>query len=69
MKLLARPSGITETAYNLFEQNEREIPGIKTVQVDLDLKRVRENSAHNPAALEVYSIRVQNDGGVQIVAE
>ncbi len=60
-----RPQGISEQLYRLFEQWEGAIPGVKTVQVEMDLKRVESEAAGRP--LDTYSIRVQNDGGVQIV--
>lgn len=53
------PSGITGSLYRWFEANEQRIPGVKSVQVEVDLKRAR--------TLHEYSIRVQSDGGVQIV--
>ncbi len=54
-----RPEGIPEKVYRLFEEYERHIPGVKSVQVSVDMKRAREPGA--------YSIRVQNDGGVEIL--
>ncbi len=62
---LERPPGIAEQLYRLFEQWEGLIPGVKSVQVEMDLKRVESEAAGRP--LDTYSIRVQNDGGVQIV--
>jgi hypothetical protein len=56
---LTQPMGISENLYSYFEKFEREIPGVKTVQVNMDLKRAKE--------LGSYSIRVQNDGGVEII--
>jgi hypothetical protein len=53
------PSGITGSLYRWFEAKEQRLPGVKTVQVEVDLKRAR--------TLHEYSIRVQSDGGVQIV--
>jgi predicted DNA-binding WGR domain protein len=53
------PSGITGSLYQWFEANEQRIPGVKSVQVEVDLKRAR--------TLHQYSIRVQSDGGVQII--
>jgi hypothetical protein len=53
------PSGITGSLYRWFEVNEHRIPGVKSVQVEVDLKRAR--------TLHQYSIRVQRDGGVHIV--
>ncbi len=54
-----RPPGITETLWALFERNDTRIPGVKTAQVEMTMKRAREFAR--------YGIRVQNDGGVQIV--
>jgi hypothetical protein len=53
------PEGVSDAVYSLFEKYERFIPGVKTVQVSVDMKRAREPGS--------YSIRVQNDGGVEIV--
>lgn len=62
---LRRPSGISEGIYGAFERWEDRIPGVKTVQVEMDLKRVEaEKSDRQP---ERYSVRVENDGGVQVV--
>ena len=52
-------SGISEKLWDLYERYEARIPGVRTVQVEMDLKRVRE--------LSVYSLRIQNDGGLQIL--
>jgi hypothetical protein len=62
---LQRPTGITEALYAVFERCEDRIPGVKTVQVEMDLKRV--DPAEAGPAPGAYSVRVQNDGGVQIV--
>jgi hypothetical protein len=53
------PPGITAKLWDLYERYETRIPGVRTVQVEMDLKRVRE--------LSVYSLRIQNDGGLQII--
>ncbi len=53
------PSGIAEAVYSFFENNEKGIPGVKSVQIEVDMKKARE--------LASYSIRVQNDGGVEVV--
>lgn len=53
------PSGLPEALWSFYERRERLIPGIRTVQIEMDLKRARE--------LSVYSLRIQNDGGLQIV--
>jgi hypothetical protein len=55
-----KPSGISEMLWAFFEKNEQLVPGVKTVQIDLSTKRVKEFAS--------YEIRIQNDGGVQIVA-
>jgi hypothetical protein len=55
----ARAAGISETLWRLFEANEGRIPGVKTVQIEMTLKKARE--------LTSYGIRVQNDGGVEVV--
>jgi hypothetical protein len=69
----AHPTGISRTLYAFFEQNEERIPGVKTVQVEIDLKKVRETDgggeSQKPSSLQRYSIRIQNDGGIQIVRE
>jgi hypothetical protein len=51
--------GISEKLWDLYERYEARIPGVRTVQVEMDLKRARE--------LSVYSLRIQNDGGLQIL--
>ena len=63
--ILPKPIGLSESLYNLFEKYEKQIPGVKSVQIEIDLKRV--NETNQARELETYSIRVQNDGGVQIV--
>jgi hypothetical protein len=55
----ARPAGISELLWKFFEENETRIPGVKTVETDLVLKRPRE--------FATYGIMVQNDGGVEVV--
>lgn len=55
-----RAPGITETLWRWFEENEDRIPGVKTVQTELTLKRAR--------ALGTWSVRIQNDGGVEILS-
>jgi uncharacterized protein (DUF58 family) len=51
--------GISEQLWGLYERYEGWIPGVRSVQVEMDLKRARE--------MRTYSLRVQNDGGLQIV--
>jgi hypothetical protein len=53
------PSGITAKLWEVYERYDSRIPGVRTVQIEMDLKRARE--------LSVYSLRVQNDGGLQII--
>ncbi len=55
------PAGISSRLYSWFEENEEKIPGVKTVQIEIDLKRARE--------LLTYLIMLQNDGGIQIVID
>ncbi len=59
---LAHPLGISEALWTWFEQNEERIPGVKTVQTELDLKRVQGRS------LGTWAVMIQNDGGVEIVS-
>jgi hypothetical protein len=56
---LPHPQGMSEQLWSLFEQNEERIPGVKTAQIDLSMKKAREFAR--------YTITVQNDGGVQII--
>jgi hypothetical protein len=55
----SRPTGISERLWTVFEANETRIPGVKSVQVDLIVKKARE--------FGLYGIMVQNDGGVEVV--
>jgi hypothetical protein len=55
----ARPSGISEQVWKVFEEYDNRIPGVKTAQIELVVKRARE--------FATYGIMVQNDGGVEIV--
>ena len=55
----ARPSGISERLWKLFEEYETRIPGVKTAQIELIVKKAKE--------FATYGIMVQNDGGVEIV--
>jgi hypothetical protein len=57
------PAGITAKLWDLYERYDSRIPGVKTVQIEMDLKRVRDK----PRELSVYSLLIQNDGGLQIV--
>jgi hypothetical protein len=54
------PAGISEAVFAGFEKYERSIPGVKAVQVEMVMKQPRE--------LGSYSIRIQNDGGAEIIA-
>jgi hypothetical protein len=54
-----RPLGVSEELWAFFEKNETRIPGVKTAQIEMSSKRAAE--------FATYGIRVQNDGGVQIV--
>jgi hypothetical protein len=54
-----RPPGISETLWKWFEKYESKIPGVKTAQTEFTGKRARE--------FATYGIRVQNDGGVEVV--
>ncbi len=56
---------MSETVYRAFEKWEGRIPGVKAVQVEMDLKRVE--STAGARSLDTYSVRVQNDGGVEVV--
>lgn len=56
---LPRPLGISEALWSAFEANESWMPGVKTVQTELVLKRAQ--------ALRSWSVRIQNDGGVEVV--
>ena len=59
------PSGVTAKLWDLYERYDSRIPGVRTVQVEMDLKRVRDKPRGRE--LSVYSLRVQNDGGLQII--
>jgi hypothetical protein len=51
--------------WDLYERYDSRIPGVRTVQVEMDLKRVRDKPRGRE--LSVYSLRIQNDGGLQII--
>jgi hypothetical protein len=61
----ASPPGITEKLWDFYERHDSRIPGVRTVQVELDLKRPRVPARGRE--LSVYSLRIQNDGGLQIL--
>ena len=54
-----QPTGISDSLYTVFERFEDRIPWVKSAQVEIDAKKAR--------ALKNYSIRIQNDGGIQII--
>lgn len=56
---LPRPPGVSERLWRLFEAHEAKIPGVKAVQTELIVKKAKE--------FATYGIRVQNDGGVEVV--
>ncbi len=58
-----RPWGISEDLWRFFEANEKRIPGVKTTQVEMDLKRVEAPAREFGS----YVIIVRNNGGVEIV--
>jgi len=53
------PSGISERLWRFYERHEGLLPGVRSVQIEMDLKRPRESA--------LYSLLIQNDGGLQIV--
>jgi hypothetical protein len=55
----ARPIGISERLWKLFEEYETRIPGVKTAQIELIVKKAKE--------FATYGIMVKNDGGVEVV--
>jgi hypothetical protein len=59
------PSGLSAKLWDFYERYESRIPGVRSVQVEMDLKRVRDRPRGRE--LSVYSLRIQNDGGLQIV--
>ncbi len=59
--LFSHPSGISEQLWELFEKYETRIPGVKTAQTELILKKAKE--------FATYGIMVKNDGGVLIVQQ
>ena len=58
-----QPAGMSEKVWEFFEKNESRIPGVKTAQVELVMKRAQ------PREFARYAIMVQNDGGVEIIPE
>jgi len=61
--------GMPQRLWELFERYENRIPGVRSVQIGMDLKKVRETAAKvRPGrGLATYSLRLRNDGGLQIV--
>jgi hypothetical protein len=59
------PSGLSTKLWDFYERFESRIPGVRSVQVEMDLKRVQDKPRGRE--LSVYSLRIQNDGGLQIV--
>ncbi len=57
------PPGISEDLWHLFEANESRIPGVKTAQVEMELKKP-DAQAREFAS---YDIIVRNNGGVEVV--
>ncbi len=57
------PPGISEDLWRLFEANGNRIPGVKTAQVEMDLKRVDVRAREFGS----YDIIVRNNGGVEVV--
>ena len=55
----AQSPGISERLWSFFEANETRIPGVKTAQIEMTSKRAKE--------LTTFEVRVQNDGGVEVV--
>jgi len=51
-------AGISETLWTWFERNDSRIPGVKTAQTEFTGKRAKE--------FVTYTIRVRNDGGVEV---
>ncbi len=61
------PDGISDWLYVFIQENHDFIPGIRTVQVELDLFKVFNETGVEPEKYRTYSIRIQNDGGIQII--
>ena len=55
--------GISEDLWHFFEANEKGIPGVKTAQVEMDLKRPDAQARE----FATYDIVVRNNGGVEII--
>ena len=61
------PVGISDWLYEFIRENHDSIPGIRTVQVEMDLFKVFDETGVEPEKYRTYSIRIQNDGGIQII--
>ncbi len=51
--------GIADRVWSFFEAHEASIPGVKTAQIEMTLKRAKDGAA--------FDVFVQNDGGVEVV--
>jgi hypothetical protein len=51
--------GMSEWIWSFFEANEAHIPGVKTAQTEMIVKQAKDLSS--------FEVRVQNDGGVEVV--
>jgi hypothetical protein len=56
---LPQPAGMAAKVWDFFEKNETRIPGVKTAQIEMILKKAQ--------AFGSYRVMVQNDGGVEVV--
>lgn len=56
---IERPNGLPEYIYKFVENNEKFIPGIKSAQIDISLKKV--------FSKENYRIFINNKGGIEII--
>jgi hypothetical protein len=54
-----QPTGMAEKIWRFYEKNESRIPGVKTAQIEMVLKKAEPYGR--------YRVMVQNDGGVQVV--
>jgi hypothetical protein len=62
---LPQPTGISATLWSAFESFQGKIPGVRATQIDVVLKRA-DAAPGKPS--RSFSVRVQNDGGVEVVA-
>lgn len=56
---LIEKTGISEGVYSFYEEYEKNIPGLKSPQIEVIQKKAK--------VLGIYSIKVQNDGGVEVI--